>query len=169
MTTLSDTNSAPVTRLQPAGVAGAQAVSDRKCPEATGRTKRISRRARREELAIANLMVFPTIDQAATATKVSEKTLRRWLAEPRFANRFRSAKRALLDRATDTLLRGADQCAVTLVKLANDKTIAAGARVRACTKTIELVVKAIQCSQIEERLTQLEAGLKRMEATRKAM
>jgi hypothetical protein len=166
LTILSDTNSPPVTHLQPALIAGTQVVSDRKCPEVTGHTKRISRRARREELAIANLLTFPTIDQAATATRVSEKTLRRWLADPRFANRFRSAKRTLLDRATDTLLRGANQCAATLIKLANDKKIPAGARVRACTKTIELVVKAIQLLEIEERLTQLEAGLKRMESRR---
>ena len=159
-TSLSDSSTLQ-TQPQPDRVAESPRVTARMCPKATGRVKRISRHARREELAISNLLTFPTLGQAATATRVSERTMRRWLMRPEFAKRFRAAKRNVLDAVVDTLLRGADQCASGLVKLAADKRIPAPVRARASVKVIELVVKAVAIADLEERLARVEETLAR--------
>ena len=156
---LSDASRISSSDVREARIVETPAVNVRTCPDSTARTKKNSRHARREELAISNLLSLPTISQAASATRISEKTLRRWLAQPLFARRFRSAKRALLDQAVDTLLRNADQCAQVLVGVASNKKIMASARVRAAVKTLEFVVKAVAISEIEERLTRIEAAL----------
>lgn len=160
-TPLPDASCKSPSDAQPTRIVEKPAVDVRKSPGTTAHGKNNSRRTRREELAISNLLSFPTISQAATATRINEKTLRRWLAQPLFARRFRSAKRALLDQATDTLLRNADQCAQVLVGVAINRKAMASARVRAAVKSLELVIKAVAISEIEERLSAIETTLQR--------
>ena len=53
------------------------AMSPHARPEGPVREKRITGR---QEVAISNLLIFPTIVKAAEATHINERTLRRWLA-----------------------------------------------------------------------------------------
>jgi hypothetical protein len=151
----------PATASQPSALK-TQADNGRMCPQLAA-VKKISHR---QEVAVANLIKFPTMTQAARASKVSERTLRRWLQRPQFAARFQAAKQAILQRTVDSLLCGSERAARQLVKLATDPKVSDGARVRACVKTLELVVKQVQIREIERRLAEIEVALKRMPAKR---
>ena len=78
-----------------------------------------ARTSRKRELAIAALLAANTIAEAARAICVSEKTLRRWLAEPDFQAAYRDAPaqavtaavgrlQGLLAKAARTLERNMD-------------------------------------------------------------
>lgn len=91
------------------------------------------------------------------------------MSRPAFAQRFEAAKRAVIERTVDNLLRGSERCASELVKLATNPSVSEGARVRACTKAIEFAIKATQLRAIEERLAQIESRLKLQQPVRRAM
>jgi hypothetical protein len=70
----------------------------------------------KREQAIAALISNGSMEKAAAATGVSEKTLRNWLAEPDFRRAYRQARRKLLDDAVLVLQSAAVTAVATLVK-----------------------------------------------------
>ncbi len=60
--------------------------------------------SRTKELAIAALLSQATITKAAAKVKISERTLRNWMKQPRFARAYRAARQEILDRATAQIL-----------------------------------------------------------------
>jgi hypothetical protein len=53
----------------------------------------------RQAAAVAALLSEPTVAKAAARARVGERTLLRWLKEPRFAAEYRAARRAVVERA----------------------------------------------------------------------
>jgi hypothetical protein len=111
---------------------------------------------RKKELAIAALLAFPTLTEAAASCGIGESTLRRWLADETFARFYRLERTAML-KGTVNLLRQRSVGAVeTLAEVANDKALPAGARVSAARSLIELAIKGAEMQDLEERLGELE-------------
>jgi hypothetical protein len=79
-------------------------VADRVCPG----------KARQQEIAIAALLTAPTLTDAAAQAKVSERTLRRWLANENFADAFAVARKQALDAAVFTLQQAVTEAVTTL-------------------------------------------------------
>ena len=112
-------------------------------------------KARKREQAIAALLEHSTITAAATAVGISEKTLRRWLAEPAFQAEYRAAREqavrmavgrlhGLLSTATETLQR-AMSCGTPTTE------------VRAAIAVIEHAFKGTDLIDLADRVAALES------------
>ena len=106
--------------------------------------------------AIEALLTHDRRDEAATAARVSERSLRRWLAEPTFRDALAAHRTRLLGDATSTLARGAARAAAALVEMAEGKS-ATAARVAAARAVIDLALKAAEVDDLARRLEALEA------------
>src|SRR5262245_29864002 len=64
---------------------------------------------RRQEKALAALLVAPNLDEAAAASGVSKSTLQRWLRQEAFKSEFRQRRLGVLDGVVTRLLALADK------------------------------------------------------------
>jgi hypothetical protein len=104
----------------------------------------------RQQAAIEALMTSPTRADAATKARISERTLRRWLADPAFCRALGRARSRQLEAAALTLARGCEGAASALVEMAAGTVKATAARVAAARSALDLA------AVLDERLTLLE-------------
>ena len=71
---------------------------------------------RRKEAALAALLSTATLAQAAQQAKVSERTIRNWLAEPTFSREFRNARRLVLEQTINVLQQSSLAAAATMIR-----------------------------------------------------
>jgi len=110
--------------------------------------------SRRREVALAALLTSPSVTAAAEAVGVSEKTLRNWLHEVSFAGEYRARRREVVEHAVGVLQRAAAFAAGTL-----DRNMTCGApavEVRAAAIVLEQSLKAVELTDLAERVEQLE-------------
>lgn len=112
--------------------------------------------------AVPALLSHRTIEDAAKAAGVGEKTLRRWLASEPFASAYRAAAREAAREATSALL-AAQREAVQVLRSCLQEGSAA-TRVRAARALLELGVR-VSADDLDERLSQLEEEVHRWETT----
>jgi hypothetical protein len=77
---------------------------------------------KRWEVAIAYLLSEPTAQQAAAKADIPYRTLKSWLADPRFRQQFRKARRELLAGAISRLQAATGLAVDTLLAVAKDGT-----------------------------------------------
>lgn len=106
--------------------------------------------------AIAALLHHPTVVAAAKATKLSEKTLRRWLKDEAFAEAYESAKRDCLNHATGRLQDATSKAITTLTNVMGNAE-SPGAQVSAARTVLEFAFRAVEHDDLEKRLAALEA------------
>lgn len=94
-------------------------------------------KARQREIAIGALLCLSNIRDAAEAAGISERTLQRWLSDPRFQAQYKAGKKSLVDKATDRLQAGTLRAVATLERIMDDGNAPAAARVNACRFVIE--------------------------------
>jgi hypothetical protein len=119
------------------------------------------KRDRHEESAILALLSEPTIVAAAAKAGVSERTLLRWLAESTFQARYRAARRQVVEQAIAQLQRGTSEAVDAL-----RRNLACGvpaAEIAAAKAVIDYSVKAIELTDLAERVEQLEQAAARAE------
>ena len=111
---------------------------------------------RKEEQAILALLTHPTIPEAAAACGVGEATLWRWMQEPEFRDRYRQARRQVLEGAIASLQQAAGEAAATLRALltAESETV----RLGACRAILEQATKGADLLDLEARIAALEVG-----------
>ncbi len=108
----------------------------------------------RREAALAALLACPTIEAAAAAAGVSERTLRNWLAQPDFRAQYAEARAGLLERCIARLLAVCTKAADALARnLDSDKP---GASIRAAQLILELSFKGHELLDLAERVAELE-------------
>src|SRR5689334_3930243 len=112
--------------------------------------------ARKKDDAIAALLTQRNIEEAASAIKVSAKTLLRWMKDREFDRAYREARRAAFSQSISRLQQGATAAATTLLKTMIDQDIPASVRVRAAECVLNHGIKAIELEDIEARLSDLE-------------
>src|SRR6516225_1670487 len=115
------------------------------------------RQSRKRELAIANLLVSATLEQAAQRTRVSEKTLRLWLAEPEFSRAFRNARRLVLEQSINVLQQSSLAAAATMIRAMHCGK--ASVELNAADKILERAVQGIELFDLIGRVEQLEERL----------
>src|SRR5215813_95705 len=86
---------------------------------------------RKQEQAIAALLSYPTIGEAARATGISESTLLRWLQQEEFQTHYRDARREAIGQAIANLQKASSEAVKTLQDVMKDTTAPAPARVSA--------------------------------------
>jgi hypothetical protein len=111
----------------------------------------------RQERALLALLEEASITAAARGARIGERTLRRWLAQPAFADSYRAARRDCVKQATARLQHAATDAVQTLVAVMNDTTATHAARVAAARTVLEETRRAAELEDLAERVATLEA------------
>ena len=111
---------------------------------------------RKKEEAIAALLTYRTIEEAARAVNVSTKTLLRWQKEPEFDAGYRAAKRAAYAQAIARLQQASSAAVTTLLKVMVEPGTPPSTKVRAADSVLNHAAKAIEIEEIEARVAALE-------------
>ena len=108
----------------------------------------------KQSKALAALLSQPTMREAAKDCGISETTLWRWLNDDAFQAAYRQARRQVVEQAMSELQAACSDAVATLRK--NLNCGAANVEVSAAKTILDQAVKAIELTDMEERLEQLE-------------
>jgi hypothetical protein len=111
---------------------------------------------RKQEEAIAALLVQRNVDEAAKSIGIAPRTLIRWMKLPEFQTAYREARRAAFGQALARLQQGTAAAATTLLKTMIDPGTPPSVRVRAAEAIFNHAAKAIEIEDVEVRVTALE-------------
>ena len=110
---------------------------------------------RKKEAAIAALLTQKNHEEAARATGIDLKTLKRWMLLPEFIEEYRRARWEVVEQAYARVLQNTPAAASVLLKLMVDPATPASSRIRAALGTFGLAREALDLD-IETRLSALE-------------
>lgn len=122
---------------------------------------------RKKEQAVAALLSQRSIEEAARATGVSARTLRRWLKIPEFREFYLQARGETVTQASARLQQGSGAAATTLLKMMVDPNAPAATKVRAAQCVLELGQKGLELEDLEIRIARLEASERESKPRRK--
>jgi hypothetical protein len=112
----------------------------------------------RQEQGITALLMQGSLQAAAEASGVHEKTLRRWLREdPAFQAAYREARRAVVQQAIVQIQQATGDAVETLRQVMRATDAPASARVTAAKAILETAIKAVEVEALEARIAALEA------------
>ena len=111
---------------------------------------------RKQRRAIAALLESRTIEDAAKATQVSERTLFRWLAEPGFVQALNVAESGVISEAVRALIADLKANHGTLRTLRDDLKLPASVRLRAAQALDDSLLRWKELQNTDERLAGLE-------------
>ncbi len=121
----------------------------------------------KQERALVALLDCGEIKKAAETAGVNEATLWRWLQLSDFQSRYRAARRQLVETAIAQLQSDCTTAARVLREVAEDREAPASSRVAAARAIIEQSVSAVQLTDLQERLEEVERLLQEQEAKRR--
>lgn len=107
------------------------------------------------------LLAGATQAQAARQAGVSERTVRRRLADPEFSDRYNAAFTDMFDRNAASLVASFPIARSTLIEVMTDPRAPATARVAASKAVIHYGLEYTHESTTAERLAQVEAAVAR--------
>lgn len=110
----------------------------------------------KQERAIIALLREPTLPQAAEAAGVHEKTVYRWLTEPRFSSVYRRTRREAFGQAIALTQKYAPMAVQTLAKIMLDSSAPAHARVTAAASLLRFGREGIELEDLTARVDALE-------------
>ena len=120
--------------------------------QVAGHGEKLTRKA---EQAVAALLQFPTIPEAAKAAGVSERTLYGWLQEEGFREQYRSARTEVVRHAVTMVQRASGEAVEVLRDVMNSPESPTSSRVSAAKTILELALKAVELEDLESRLEAL--------------
>ncbi len=113
-----------------------------------------------ESAAIAALLVSRTVQDAAAAAGISERTLRRWLtSREHFRTALRREQRATMAAVTARLQQVALKAVDTLEDVMEDGEASHASKVTAARALLELAQERIDMDEVAQRLEAIERGL----------
>jgi hypothetical protein len=112
---------------------------------------------KRWEVTVAHLLTEPTAQQAADKAKVPYRTLKSWLADPRFQRLFREARRQVVEHAIGQVQMTAGEAKETLKRLltCGHPPTEKGAAVA----LLELSLKGVEVADLAQEVEELKAQL----------
>jgi hypothetical protein len=114
-------------------------------------------------LAITILVSGGTRGQAAVAADVAESTIYRWLTEDNFLQQLRETQARVFNDSVNELKAACAVAVNTLCHVANDSTVSASARVSAASAILSNCFKAVEQTEIQNRLEDLQRQLQLLE------
>ena len=111
---------------------------------------------RKQEEAIAALLVQRNVEEAAKSIGIVPKTLLRWMQVPQFQNAYREARRAAFGQSIARLQQASTAAVSTLLKIMVDTATPASVRVRAADSVLNHSKHAIEIEDIDVRVAALE-------------
>ena len=119
--------------------------------------------SRKQEQAISALLNEPTIEAAAKCIGIGETTLWRWMQVPGFQEKYRQAKRRVVEHAITQLQNACEEAVACLREVMTDREAPASSRVSAARIVLEQSIRAVELEDLNGRIDSLEAILKRKE------
>ena len=114
------------------------------------------KRERLEDRALVALLSEPTIEAAARRADIAESTLLRWLQDPAFQARYRSARRSVVESAIGRLQQAATGAVDALTR--NLTCGVPAVEVGAARSILDQAIKAVEVLDLAVRIEQLERG-----------
>jgi len=114
------------------------------------------KRSRKEDLALAALISEPTLGEAAKKAGIGEVTLWRWMQDPVFQDKYRTARRQAVSQAITQLQKISSEAVKTLREVMNDKETPPASRVTAAKAVLEMAIKAVEVEDLAVRIEALE-------------
>lgn len=119
------------------------------------------KRSRKGELAIAALLTSKSIAEAAGSIGIGERTLRRWMAEPTFRDRFLEVRQEFVRRAFTNIQAAMPKAVDALLEILGDAAMTpAAVRVAAARLVIEKGLAVFESEELLARIQKLEAESK---------
>lgn len=118
---------------------------------------------RQYDLAIAFLLIEPTIAAAAGRAGVSEGTLIRWMKEPEFQVAYRQARREVVERSIGRLQQASGEAVETLQR--NLKCGAPPAEIAAARAILDKAIQGLEVSDLRSKVARLEELLAKLKGT----
>ena len=113
----------------------------------------------RQDRALQALLQEPTIARAAATAGVGERSLRRWLQDPTFRGALLTARREAFGHAIGLTQKYAPVAVATLVKVMQDTTVHASAKVTAAAVLLRFGREGIELDDLAERVEALEQAM----------
>lgn len=110
----------------------------------------------RKEKALQALLVSRTRAEAARAAGIGESTLRGYLQDPEFSERYREAFGNLVQDATRQAQQALALAISTLTEIMGNTDEQATARIQAARSTLEYALKLTEQNDIMRQLDELE-------------
>ena len=122
---------------------------------------------RKMEAAISALLTRPSIEDAARVAGVAEKTLRRWMREPRFIAQYLRARREGVNQAIARMQQATGAAGTVALKLMTDPNVPAAVRLRAAEFVFDRAIRGVELDDIEARLAELERAAEASKSQKK--
>src|SRR6202521_5488633 len=119
------------------------------------------------EAAISALLTRPSIEDAAHVAGVAEKTLRRWMREPRFIAQYLRARREGVNQAIARMQQATGAAGTVALKLMTDPNVPAAVRLRAAEFVFDRAISGVEIEDIEARVAELERAAEASNSTQK--
>ena len=113
------------------------------------------KKSRKQELFVAALLTYPSVEAAAKAVGISTASALRWRKAEDFIAMYREARREVM-RQTSSLLQHASREAVETLRTIQSDGESESARVSAARCILEQSMKAADLEDIQERLDAVE-------------
>jgi len=113
----------------------------------------------RQTRAISGLLQEPTIARAALVAGVDERTVYRWLKEPRFKQAYLDARRDAFGQATTLMQRAAPAAVSTLIKVMSDPSTPPNTKVAAAGMLLKFGREGIELDDVAHRLDVVEQAM----------
>jgi hypothetical protein len=110
----------------------------------------------RQEKAIVALLAEHTVEKAAKAAGVGERTLYRWLDDPVFSSVYRKWRREAFGQAIALTQRYAPLAVNTLAKVMSDPSAPSSAKVSAATTLLRFAREGVELDDLAARVEALE-------------
>ena len=110
----------------------------------------------RKEKALQALLVSRTRAEAAKAAGIGESTLREYLKDQEFLERYREAFTGVIESATRQAQQSLTLAISTLTEIMGNTDEQATARIQAARSTLEYALKLTEKTDILEQLRELE-------------
>ena len=112
------------------------------------------KRSRREDAAIVALLACSTIDAAAEQAGIAGSTLRGWLRDPAFQQRYRDARRRVIEQAVGGLQRAAGKAVEAL-----ERNLACGvpaAEISAAKAILDQAFRGLEALDLAAEIAELK-------------
>jgi len=110
----------------------------------------------KQRAALESLATGATQREAAEAAGVKERAVRRYVADPHFVAALRAAQDAALGETVRRMASGTRGALDVLTAIMDDKTIAAGVRLRAADLWLQHTWRARELQDLAERIAAIE-------------
>jgi hypothetical protein len=112
----------------------------------------------KQEAGIVALLNEPTVARAAQTLDVAEKTIYRWLKDPKFQKAYREARREAFRHAIAMTQKLAPLAVQTLAKVMTDAQAPHTAKVSAAQSLLKFSRESIEIDELSARIEALEAA-----------